>query len=260
MYPALRDNYFMAEQLDSVSRALQTMLLFTAERHSLGVTELADLLGFSTSTAQRTISTLAEQGFLRRDDESRTYRLGASVLHLARAWRNTASLASIARPALEQLAQHTGLNATFAVPDHAHMRVVLSIDGPEGPLRDYPMASELFPAHAGAISKAYYAQLPRAMRAHFVGDRPMARFTPETQTDPKQLEAEFVAIRARGYCHTHGEYDTNVSALAAPVWMGKEPLGAIALSSRSELTVDDALVGTLLAATAAVGRLLTREG
>lgn len=249
----------MTEQLDSVSRALRTLLLFTGERPSIGVSELADLLGCSTSTAQRTIATLADQGFLRRDEESRTYRLGASVLHLSRAWRNTASLASITRPVLEGLAHRTGLNATFAVPDHAHMRVVLSIDGPDGPLRDYPMAGELFPAHAGAISKAYYAQLPRAMRAHFVGDRPMARYTSETKTDPRQLEAEFVAIRAQGYCRTHGEYDTNVSALAAPVWIGKEPLGALALSSRTELPADDALINALLAATAEVGRLMSRE-
>lgn len=249
----------MADHLSSVGRALETLRLFDGNRHSLSVTELADLLGCSTSTAQRTIATLTEQHFLRRDDETRTYRLGSAVLHLARAWRSTASLASITRPTLERLAERTQLNATFAVPDHAHMRVVLSIDGAEGPLRDYPMASELFPAHAGAISKAYYAQLPHALRARFIGDRPMARFTAETKTDPQQLEEEFLAIRARGYCQSQGEYDTNVSALAAPVWMGKEPLGAVALSSRSTLTVEQPLIDALLAATGELGRMLTRE-
>lgn len=250
----------MADQLSSVTRALETLRLFTGERHSMGVTELADLLGCSTSTAQRTLATLTEQHFLRRDDETRTYRLGPSVLHLSRAWRSTASLGSMATPMLESLAETTGLNATFAVPDHAHMRVVASIDGAEGPLRGYPMASELFPAHAGAISKAYYAQLPHALRARFIGDRPMARFTAETKTDPRQLEEEFLDIRARGWCYSQGEYDTNVAALAAPVWMGKEPLGAIALSSRSPFEVDDHLVEALLTATTALGRLLTRDG
>jgi len=249
----------MAERLSSVGRALETLLLFDANRHSLSVTELAELLGCSTSTAQRTIATLTEQQFLRRDDITRTYRLGASVMQLARAWRSTASLASIARPVLERLAESTGFNATFAVPDHAHMRVVLSIDGAEGPLRDYPMASELYPAHAGAISKAYYAQLPHALRARFIGDRPMARFTAETKTDPQQLEEQFLAIRAHGYCYSQGEYDTHVSALAAPVWMGKEPLGAVALSSLSTLMVERPLVDALLAATGELGRLLTRE-
>ncbi|PRB18588.1 IclR family transcriptional regulator [Microbacterium sp. MYb62] len=255
----MRDDEGMADQLGSVTRALETLRLFDGARHSLSVTELAALLGCSTSTAQRTIATLAEQHFLRRDDETRTYRLGASVLHLSRAWRSAASLGSLARPVLERLAHDTGLNTTFAVPDHAHMRVVLSIDGAEGPLRDYPMASELFPAHAGAISKAYYAQLPHDLRARFIGERPMARFTAETKTDPKQLEEDFLDIRARGYCHSRGEYDTNVSALAAPVWMGKEPLGAIALSSLSELVVHPSLVDALLAATGELGRLLTRE-
>lgn len=249
----------MADHLSSVTRALETLQLFDSDRYALSVTELADLLGCSTSTAQRTIATLTEQHFLRRDADTRTYRLGPSVLDLARAWRSTASLASIARPVLESLAERTDLNTTFAVPDHAHMRVVLSVDGTEGPLRGYPMASELFPAHAGAISKAYYAQLPHALRTRFIGDRPMARFTAKTKTDPQQLEEEFLTIRARGYCHSQGEYDTNVSALAAPVWMGKEPLGAIALSWRSTPLVDPSLVDSLLAATGQVGRLFTRE-
>ncbi|MFD1202512.1 IclR family transcriptional regulator [Leucobacter albus] len=250
----------MAETLDSVERALSALLLFGADRREIGVTELAGLLGCSTSSAQRTIHTLTKMQFLRRDDERRVYRLGTGVLHLSRAWQRTASLASIARPVVTELSEHTGLTATFAIADHAHMRAVISVDGPEGPLRDYPMAGELFPAHVGAISKAFFAHLPRAQRDHYTSQRPLARYTAVTSMNPRELEAEFARIRELGYCVTRGEYDEQVSALAMPVKLGHEPLGSVSVSTLGELPDTAVLTEPVGLAARTIGQLLSRRG
>lgn len=249
----------MAETLDSVERALEAMLLFDADRREVGVTELAGLLDCSTSSAQRTIHTLTKMQFLRRDDQRRVYRLGPGVLHLSRAWQSTASLASITRPVVTELAEHTGLTATFAIADHAHMRAVISIDGPDGPLRDYPVAGELFPAHVGAISKAYFAHLPRNAREHFTSRRPLARYTAETRMNPQELEGEFARIRELGYCVTRGEYDEQVSALAVPVRLSNDPLGSLSVSTRHTLRVTDALIQRAHEAARKIGQLLSKR-
>lgn len=249
----------MAETLDSVERALEALLLFNADRREIGVTELARLLGCSTSSAQRTIHTLTKLQFLRRDDQRRVYRLGPGVLHLSRAWQSTASLASITRPVVASLAETTGLTATFAVADHAHMRAVISVDGPEGPLRGYPTTGELFPAHVGAISKAYYAHLPRSMREYFTSQRPLARYTSVTSMNPEELEAEFARIRELGYCVTRGEYDEQVSALAVPVALGNEPLGSVSVSTRETLPATEALVGHVRETARRIGQLLGKR-
>ena len=187
------------------------------------------------------------------------YRLGTGVLHLARAWQSTASLASITRPVVVDLAERTGLTATFAVADHAHMRAVVSIDGLEGPLRDYPVTGELFPAHVGAISKAYYAHLPWAIRRSFTSQRPMARYTSLTSMDPEALEAEFRRIREQGYCITHGEYDEQVSALAVPVQLGNDPLGSVSVSTRGSLELTGWLIGQTRGAAHSLRRLLSKQ-
>ncbi|MGO2138889.1 MAG: IclR family transcriptional regulator [Leucobacter sp.] len=249
----------MAETLDSVERALSALLLFDADRREIGVTELAGLLGCSTSSAQRTIHTLTKLQFLRRDDQRRVYTLGTSVLHLSRSWQSTASLASIARPAVTTLAEETGLTATFAIADHAHMRAVISVDGPEGPLRDYPMAGELFPAHVGAISKAYFAHLPRARRDHYTSQRPLARYTSVTSMNPQELEGEFARIRDLGYCVTRGEYDEQVSALAMPVKLGSDPLGSVSVSTRETLPPTAVLIDHVARAARAIGQLLAKR-
>lgn len=249
----------MGESLGSVERALEALLLFDAERREIGVTELARLLECSTSSAQRTINTLTKLQFLRRDDQRRVYRLGPGVLHLSRAWQSTASLASITRPVITRLASETGLTATFAIADHAHMRAVISVDGPEGPLREYPMAGELFPAHVGAISKAYFAHLPREHRDHYTSARPLARYTAETSMNPQDLEDEFAKIRSLGYCVTRGEYDELVSALAMPVRIGAEPLGSVAVATRENLPAAQLLLDPIRRAVRDIGQLLGKR-
>lgn len=249
----------MVERVHGAAHALDALLAFDAERDSLGVSELARRLGCSTSTAQRAVNTLCELQFLRRDDQTRRYYLGTAVLQLTKAWNRASSLKRFAEPIIIELAATTGLVATFAVPDHAHMRSLVACDGKEGALRGYPMGGELFPAHAGAISKVYYAQLPEKARARFVTGRPMAKFTATTTTDPLQLEQEFRKIARVGYCSTHGEYDEAVSALAVPVLVKDDPLGAISVATRGDLVVDSTLIAQCKQASSDLQSLLSLQ-
>ncbi|NEE27272.1 IclR family transcriptional regulator, partial [Streptomyces sp. SID7982] len=78
----------------------------------------------------------------------------------------------------------TGDTVLFCLPDSFHMRCVAAEEGETGPLRYYPLVGELYPAHAGATSKSYYAYLPDEQRHRLFRGRPMARFTDRTVTEP----------------------------------------------------------------------------
>lgn len=114
------------------------------------------------------------------------------------------------------------------------MRCVAAEEGETGPLRYYPLVGELYPAHAGATSKSYYAYLPDEQRHRLFRGRPMARFTDRTVTDPDLLEREFLKVRAQGYAWTVGEYDTGVATVAVPVFLGREPYGSLSLGGAKE--------------------------
>lgn len=249
----------MSDTLHSAERALGALLLFDGERREIGVTELARCLDCSTSTAMRTIETLTAMDFLRRDPHRRTYRLSGRALGLARTWHGMASLANVTRPIVAKLAEGTGLTATFAVADHAHMRAVVAVDGADGPLRNYPMTGELFPAHVGAISKAYYAFLPKIMRDQLTGSRPMAQYTERTRTGVSDIEEQFSEIRQAGYCTTKGEYDADVSALAMPIRATKDPLGSVSVATKGNLEITQQLLDQVAAATKDIGLLLGRR-
>jgi IclR family acetate operon transcriptional repressor len=142
-------------------------------------------------------------------------------------WERSKSLEFMVRDVLEDASSTTGFGTLLALPDHMHMRCVLSVDGRLGQIRNYPLVGELFPAHAGATSKAYYAFVPHDQRHRQFAGRPMARFTERTVVDQQELEQDLAAIREKGYASTIGEYDIGVAALAVPLFLRGEAYGSL---------------------------------
>jgi len=248
-----------APPLQTADRVLNVLLAFDRERPEWGVMEVAAEFGLDKSVAQRLLAALAHRGFLVSDRRTRRYRLGPAVWHLSRVWERGGGMASLVRPALAVLAREAGVNALFAVPDGVHMRCVAAVDGATGPLRYYVLAGELYPAHAGATSRAYFGMLNADDRAALIYGRPMARFSEHTLTDPAALEERFAQVRREGFTYSEGEYDPETAALAAPVLVGRRPVGTLTLAATQEVLRPrrDDLVAPLLQGAADLGRLLT---
>lgn len=232
--------------LQTVDRALRILLATDQEHDGWSVTEVSREFGFTTSVAHRLLATLAHQHFLIVDEATHRYRIGPSAMAMGRIWAGSQSLRLLVQPVLMQLAESTGLAAIFAIPDAFHMRAIAAETGEEGPLRRYPLVGELFPAHAGATSKAYYATLPALERQRVFADRPMARFTPSTTVDPIVLEQQFEQIRRQGYATSLGEYDEGVATVAMVVRVRGESFGSLSLGGHDRFISDiPALVRTL---------------
>lgn len=203
----------MNAPLQSVDRALEVLLSFDEHRADWGVTELAEEFGWDKSVAQRLLATLAHRGFLVSQPGTRRYRLGPAPWRLAWLWERGDGLASLARPVLGGLAQRTGYTAILAVPDGVHVRCTEAVDGDHGPVRQYSLVGELYPAHGGAIAWAYFAMLPQESRATLFPDR---------TREAEALHTACHEIQAAGYAY--GE-----AALAVGLPVRTQPVGSLAL-------------------------------
>ncbi len=74
-YPAQMEDRRLSRSLLS---GLLVLSCFPADRRSLGIAELARILGMNTSTTHRYVTTLLAVGLLERDPSTRRYRLVAS--------------------------------------------------------------------------------------------------------------------------------------------------------------------------------------
>lgn len=245
--------------LQTADRVLQVLLAFSQDREEWGVTDLAAEFGWDKSVAQRLLASLAHRGFLVSDEVTRRYRLGPAVWHMSTAWERHGGMAGLARPALRELASVTGITALFAVPDGAHLRCVESADGTSGPLRSYRLADELYPAHAGATSRAYFGMLAPGARSALLYGRPMARFSELTVTDPEELEALMSRVPVDGYANSVGEYDPATAGLAVPVLVRAQPVGSLTLVGPQEALGGprDELLRPLWSAAERLGELLS---
>lgn len=224
--------------LQTADRALLLLLATDREHDGWSVTEAARDFDLSVSVAHRLLATLAHRGFLIVDPSTHRYRIGPSAMTVGRIWMGSSSLRQLTQPVLAELSDRTGLAAILALPDAFHMRAVAAETGRGGPLRAYPLVGELFPAHAGATSKAYFAHLPDAVRLRTFEGRPMARFTDRTVVDPTALEEQFETVRRLGYAATTGEYDPHVSTVAMMVSLRGEPFGSLSLGGHEESVGD----------------------
>lgn len=246
--------------LQTADRALQILLMFDGTRPEWGVTEVAREFGINKSMAQRLLATLAGRGFLMSDPDTRRYRLGPSALQLGQMWERCGSIRILVDPVLRELSSRTGASSVLALPDHFHMRAVACVDGSTGPLRVQPLVGELYPAHAGATSKAYYAYLPVTQRRHLFEGQPVARFTDRTMVDPQVLEDDFLRIREQGYAVTVGEYDTHVACVAVLVAVQGRPYGSLSTAVPVEqFTESGAFVPALQRASSAIEARLSRR-
>lgn len=91
--------------------------------------ELQARTAIPRATAHRLASALVAHGLLRRDASGR-YDLGADVAALGRVASARFPLATLARPALEQLRTATGETVQLYVPEGAHRRCVLALQSP----------------------------------------------------------------------------------------------------------------------------------
>lgn len=231
--------------LQTVDRALEILLSFNEERAEWGVSELAEEFDLSQSTAQRLLAALTDRGFLRSVPYSRRYRLGPTLWRMSALWERTGGLAALADPTLMDLSIRTSRTALFAIPDGSHIRVVAVIDGADGPQWQHSVRNEVYPAHAGAAGRAFFAFIDPTERGVLLADRPLGRYSAATKVDRAEIEAQFLSTAEAGFAISEGEFDMQTRALAVPVYVGRRPVASLCLIESTTADTDSDLMGQL---------------
>ncbi|RJR26692.1 MAG: hypothetical protein C4582_01285, partial [Desulfobacteraceae bacterium] len=103
--------------IQSVERALQVLALFSHRQPDLGIAEISRTLGLAPGTAHGLVRTLAKEGFLKQDTQSRRYRLGLRIYEMGIVAAETLELNQKAGGPAHQLAGKTQLVVRVATWD-----------------------------------------------------------------------------------------------------------------------------------------------
>ena len=146
--------------VQSVGRSLDLLEAIADEQ--LGLVALAKRVGFGPSTAYRLLSTLAARGYVTRNAETGTYRLGPKLLEMAAAARDQdVRLRAIVHPHLRALRDATGETANLVVADDDAVVYVDQAESPQS-VRLFTTIGRRVPLHASGGGKAIAAFSPPA--------------------------------------------------------------------------------------------------
>ena len=240
--------------MNSAYRTLQVLLAFGAPPHRFTLAEITARMGLEKNQVYRSLKTLEEAGFLRVETDGRfalTPILG--VLSAASAGSPQASLVEVAAPHLDRLAATTQESVNlFALAGTS----VVCVDRRDSPhlVRIASVLGFAVPLHAGAVPKAVLAFLPPDEQGRVLKELPgLTRYTARTVVDPRTLEAELEAIRARGYSISDEDVDASGRGAGAPILdHGGRPVGGLSVGGPSSRVNDETLswFGELVAQTA----------
>ena len=214
----------------SLRSALQLLELVGRERNGARVKDLAAISGVNTASVSKMLSTLAAQGFVRRDDASRRYFLGYKLIELSTRLIESLDIRTAARPVLEELEDATNEVINLAA---YHIGDLIYIDKYEG-TKSLRMHSKIG-GKAGwentAVGKAVFANLPDHEKAYLLERFTFAPKTPASITSRDVFLAQIGEVLEKGYAVDVEENEMGIICVGAAVfdYSGK-PVGAVSIS------------------------------
>lgn len=139
-------------------------------------------------------------------------------------------LEPVAQPVLEALTAATGETSLLVMPTGARAIRILSAE-PSRELRLSYRPGQVLPLYAGASGKVLLPWLSAKLLKSALAQGDGQLLADGRRLTEADLRAQVAAIRATGYCVTHGELDADAAAVAAPVFLrGEQIFAAISVA------------------------------
>ncbi|MEV7616824.1 IclR family transcriptional regulator [Streptomyces sp. NPDC089799] len=197
------------------------------------LTDLAAAAGVPKSSTHRILASLAEQGYVRAETESR-YGAGPRLRGLSAlvAGGEPESIGRI----LDGLRAATGQTVHLALHSGRTVTYIRKLES-DRPFRTASRVGMRMPLHCTAIGKAVLAGLPTAEVRALTGAAGPAGRTPNTLTTAAALEAELARVRARGFAVDDEENEPTIRCVGAAVpGPDGRPVGGVSVTTVTFLT------------------------
>lgn len=202
-------------QLSSLQNALRILRSYSLDRPSQGITEISNSLKMGKSTVHRLVATLANEGFLVKDAETRKYRLGYSVLALYGVVTSNLDIYNESLPTVRNLVDKVSETAHIGVLDERNVIYLLKVECNHY-VRFLTHVGRRNPLHCTSSGKVMLAHKDPQFVQHYM-ENDLQKFTDTTITDSSALKEELARIKKQGYATSFEELLEGVNSIAAPI-------------------------------------------
>jgi DNA-binding IclR family transcriptional regulator len=204
----------------AVAQAARILLYFA--KNDIGkanLTEICQSLGLYKSRGYTILKTLAEYGFIERDEATKRYSLGSTLMQLSRKFLKHLDIREKALPYLEKLADETKCTALLGIISDEHLVVIAKKDG-NTHLGITIEIGHRFHLTAGAHGKAIVAFLPEEEQRMILKRKKLYFYGNPDNFDRSRFDEDVKSCLKTGYALDMGDLQTGIHAVAAPVFTG----------------------------------------
>ncbi|MDQ0340815.1 DNA-binding IclR family transcriptional regulator [Caldalkalibacillus uzonensis] len=203
--------------MQTIQRTIQILKSFSVENKRLSMADLHRITGLPKSTLQRILTTLVMEGFLDKDEKSKTYQLGIEIYFLGHLVEKNSSLLSVSTPVMERIRDQTGEMVTLNVIHQNQRKCIGYVQG-KHELTTFTYIGHTSPLYAGASAKILFAYLPEKEIENYLQTVALKQLTEKTITNKALLRKELASIRRQGYAISYGERVKGAFTISGPIF------------------------------------------
>lgn len=209
------------------------------EQDGARVTDLANELNITRSSAHNYLSTLNELGYVKKQD--RRYDISLQFLELGAAAREQLSVYASGKKQIRELAEKTGELANLMVEEHGKGVYIHRETGKNAVRVDVNIGQRVY-LHNTALGKAILAYSSDEYVEKVIDHHGLPETTNSTITDRDELHEELKKVRKRGVAIDDEERLNGLRCVAAPILDAEDkPLGAVSVAGPTSRISNDRL-------------------
>jgi IclR family pca regulon transcriptional regulator len=200
--------------VQSLDRGLAVIRCFSSEHPSLTLSEVAERTGLTRAAARRFLLTLQELGYV--GSSGRQFSLRPRVLALGYAYLSSFSVAQIAQPHLEDLAEELHESCSVSVLDGDDLVYVARASANRIMTIALTVGTRL-PPYPTSMGRVLLAHLPAGELEAYLGRAELRKLTERTVVDPAELRTILATVRSQGWAAVDQELEAGVRSISVPI-------------------------------------------
>ena len=207
------------QQIEPVSSVMKVFAILNAlaEKKSLGVTELAQIVMTSKSTVYRFLQTMKMLGFVRQEGEDDRYSLTLKLFEVSSNALEHVDLVSLAEPHMASIGSLTKEALHLGIRDGDNIVYIFKIDAQYN-LRMQSRIGGRNPLYSTAIGKVLLAERSEEYVRGVLSQTDFAPSTSKTHRSVDSLLVELKDVQKLGYGVDNEEQEEGLRCIAAPIY------------------------------------------
>jgi DNA-binding IclR family transcriptional regulator len=227
-------------KVQSLDRTFDILELLGNSQEGRTLAMITDELKLPKSTVHRLLKALLNREYVRKNDETGRYQLGAGFISLSANYLNNLELKTESTPHLAELSAVTGNTVFLGIRQGTRM---VYIDSREqiNSIRKYEIIGQRKNLYSTSLGKALLLGLEEDEIRELLADETFVPHGPNTHPDLDALLADIRICKERGWTVDDQEAEKAINCVAAPIYDYRgQVIAAVStswlLAQRPELT------------------------